>query len=259
MRIRAAAMAGTTSAALLLTAGAGVPAHADGQPVITKVVVNKGKNIVVGPTSVTKFSAQVTATDASGVIVADVQLWRGPSFDDRTGAISYDAPNCHADSATTTTCTMNFQVMADTRDMINALSNAKAGTWHIYASAFSKDRVQTTIDSWATVNVQRRSQLTTNAAPEPVKKGKTLTVTGKLSRANWDTRKYAGYSGQRVKLQYRPKNSSTYTTLKTVTTNSTGELKTTLKATADGFYRYSFPGTTTTPAVSAAGDYVDVT
>ena len=259
MRIRAAAMAGTTSAALLLTAGAGVPAHADGQPVITKVVVNKGKNIVVGPTAVTKFSAQVTATDPSGVIVADVQLWRGPSHDDRTGGISYDAPNCHADSSTTTTCTMNFAVMADTRDMTNALSNAKAGTWHIYASAFSKDRVQTTIDSWATVNVQRRSQLTANAAPEPVKKGKTLTVTGKLSRANWDTRKYAGYSGQRVKLQYRPKNSSTYTTLKTITTSYTGELNTTVKATTDGYYRYSFPGTTTTPAINAAGDYVDVT
>jgi hypothetical protein len=43
-----------------------------------------------------------------------------------------------------------------------------------------------------------------------------------------------------------------------LTTSSTGELKTTVKATADGFYRYSFPGTTTTPAVSAAGDYVDV-
>lgn len=65
-------------------------------------------------------------------------------------------------------------------------------------------------------------------------------------------------ASQKVKLQYRPKNSTAYTTLKTVTTSSTGELKTTVKATADGYYRYSFPGTTTTPAVNAAGDYVDV-
>ncbi|MDH6612845.1 hypothetical protein M2164_008480 [Streptomyces sp. SAI-208] len=41
--------------------------------------------------------------------------------------------------------------------------------------------------------------------------------------------------------------------------SSTGELKIIVKATADGFYRYSFPGTTTTRAISAAGDYVDVT
>ncbi|MFE7077394.1 calcium-binding protein [Streptomyces sp. NPDC057620] len=190
--------------------------------------------------------------------MADAQLWFGTSYDNHTGAISYDVPTCHADSSTTTTCTMNFQVKADTRDMTNVVSNAKAGTWHIYASAFSKDRVQTSIDSYAAVKVQRTSQLTANAAPEPVKKGKTLTVTGKLSRANWNTRKYAGYSGQSVKLQYHPKNSSTYTTLKTVTTSSTGELKATVKATADGYYRYSFPGTTTTPAINAAGDYVDV-
>ena len=47
-------------------------------------------------------------------------------------------------------------------------------------------------------------------------------------------------------------------TLKTVKTSSTGELKTTTKATVDGYYRYSFAGTSTTPAVKATGDYVDV-
>jgi hypothetical protein len=61
-----------------------------------------------------------------------------------------------------------------------------------------------------------------------------------------------------VKLQFRKKGSSTYTTLKTIKTTSTGTLKTTTTATADGYYRYSFAGTTTTPGVSAAGDYVDV-
>jgi hypothetical protein len=65
-----------------------LPAHADGGPVITEVVVNKGKNILVGPTAVTKFSAQVTATDPSGVTVADAMLWFGPSYDHRTGGPS---------------------------------------------------------------------------------------------------------------------------------------------------------------------------
>ncbi|MYX97364.1 hypothetical protein GT045_21715, partial [Streptomyces sp. SID486] len=96
------------------------------------------------------------------------------------------------------------------------------------------------------------------AAPEPVKKGRTLTVTGRLTRADWQDHKYHGYSGQPVKLQFRKKGSSAYTTLKTVRTNSAGSLKTTAKATADGYYRFSFAGTTTTAAVSAAGDFVDV-
>jgi hypothetical protein len=61
-----------------------------------------------------------------------------------------------------------------------------------------------------------------------------------------------------VKLQFRKKGSSTYTTVKTIRTNSTGNLKTTVKATVDGFFRWSFAGTSTTPAVNAAGDFIDV-
>jgi len=106
--------------------------------------------------------------------------------------------------------------------------------------------------------VQRASKLTVNAAPEPVKKGKPLTVTGKLSRANWEDNMYHGYAGQSVKLQFRKKGSSTYTTVKTIKTDSTGNLKTTVTAAGDGYFRYSFAGTSTTPAVSAAGDFVDV-
>ena len=46
--------------------------------------------------------------------------------------------------------------------------------------------------------------------------------------------------------------------MKTVTTNSTGNLKTTVKATTDGYWRYSFGGSTTTASATAGGDYVDV-
>lgn len=61
-----------------------------------------------------------------------------------------------------------------------------------------------------------------------------------------------------MKLQFRKKGSTAYTTVKTVTTSSTGALRTTVKATADGYFRYTFAGTPTTPAVSAAGDFIDV-
>jgi hypothetical protein len=67
-----------------------------------------------------------------------------------------------------------------------------------------------------------------------------------------------GYTRQAVKFQFRKKTSSTYTTLKTIKSSSTGTLKTTSRAKVDGYWRYSFAGTSTTPAVSAAGDYVDV-
>ncbi|CAM5240896.1 Calcium-binding protein OS=Streptomyces fumanus OX=67302 GN=GCM10018772_30680 PE=4 SV=1 [Streptomyces fumanus] len=113
-------------------------------------------------------------------------------------------------------------------------------------------------EAYKTAKVQRASKLTVNASPEPVKKGKTLTVTGKLSRANWDDLAYHGYSGQSVKLQYRKKSADSYTTVKTIKTDSKGNLKTTVKASADGYYRFAFAGTTTTSAVNASGDFVSV-
>lgn len=61
-----------------------------------------------------------------------------------------------------------------------------------------------------------------------------------------------------MQFQFRKKTSDTYTTLKTVKSDSRGNLKTTATATVDGYFRYSFAGTSTTQAVKAAGDYVDV-
>jgi hypothetical protein len=61
-----------------------------------------------------------------------------------------------------------------------------------------------------------------------------------------------------VKLQYKKKGSSTWSTVKTIKTSSTGALKTTVKASADGSYRYVFAGNSTTAAVTSASDYVDV-
>ncbi|GAB7030087.1 hypothetical protein JCM4914_15480 [Streptomyces platensis subsp. malvinus] len=113
-------------------------------------------------------------------------------------------------------------------------------------------------DVAATVKVRRYAKLTANASPEPVKKGKTLAVTGNLTRADWETYKYAGYTGQPVKLQFRKKGTHTYTTVKTVTTGSGGALKTTVKAATDGYWRWSFAGTSTTSTATAPGDYVDV-
>jgi hypothetical protein len=55
-----------------------------------------------------------------------------------------------------------------------------------------------------------------------------------------------------------PRLSSSYTTVKTVISGTGGALKTTTKATKDGYYRYVFAGTTTTGSATAAGDYIDV-
>jgi hypothetical protein len=83
-------------------------------------------------------------------------------------------------------------------------------------------------------------------------------VGGQLTRTNWDTHDYRAYTGQPVKLQFRKAGTSTYKTVKTANTNSYGNLKATVTASTDGYWRYSLTGTSTTAPVTTAGDFLDV-
>ncbi|MFF1303881.1 calcium-binding protein [Streptomyces sp. NPDC058307] len=249
-----------TSIALVATATGATAAQAEdggaGNITIDKVVVNGGKPIVVGTTATVYAKVTVTASDDSGIKENTYISAFGPTpnydqiwFDE--GEIT-----CAEVSATTSTCTGTLTFDPQGGSAING--NTAAATWRLSTLVSAHDFDYIHRDAATTFKVQRASKLTVNASPEPVKKGKTITVTGKLSRANWETSTYAGYSNQPVKLQFRKKGSSTYTTVKTIKSNSTGALKTTVTAATDGYFRYSFAGTATTPAVSAAGDFVDV-
>lgn len=224
-------------------------------PVINKTVVNGGKPIVVGTTAVKKVSVSITASHASGVSNADAIIWVGSSLDD-PDSFGFGATNpfkcTAAASGTTSTCTGTIDV-----DPI-WLINSDTRTWNVGVWALSNDTYSVQNDKFAKTSLQRLSRLDVNAAPEPVKKGGTITVTGKLSRANWETGTYKGYATQTVKLQFRKKTSTTYSTVKTIKTSSTGTLKTTTKSTVDGYWRWNFEGTSTTPAIIPAGDFVDV-
>ncbi|MGW4754092.1 DUF5707 domain-containing protein [Streptomyces chartreusis] len=231
-------------------------AAAEALPVVSKVTINSGTAVAVGTTYAKTFTVSVTASHATGIQDAYVDLWHGADLDNIDGLLmaNEEAATCTASSATTSTCKLTITATPGSDLYMNAL----AGTWHVTAGALAGDGSIYWNDFHTTHKVQRYSKLTVNASPEPVKKGKTITVTGKLSRANWEDFEYHGYTNQSVKLQFRKKDSSTYTTLKTIKSNSTGELKTTVTASTDGYFRYSFAGTTTTPAVNATGDFVDV-
>ncbi|MFI1226167.1 MULTISPECIES: calcium-binding protein [unclassified Streptomyces] len=224
-------------------------------PKVTAAVVNGGKPIVVGTKSKQTVPFSATATADAGVGGVAAFIWIGKSIDDKN-SLGF-GPNgksisCKVVNATTTTC--KGTITLDPGPMISS----DATWWRIGASAVTEEGEEFGSEAVSKVRVQRFSKLTVNAAPEPVKKGKTITVTGKLTRANWDTGTYKGYSKQSVKLQFKKKGAKSYTTVKTVKTSSTGTLKTTVKASADGTWRYSFAGTPSTPAVSAKGDYLDV-
>ncbi|MFG1672246.1 hypothetical protein [Streptomyces sp. Y7] len=205
----------------------------------------------------------ITARD----FVTDPIIYRG-SYTRPDNMLYGNKPaKCTATNATTATCKGTIDVYPGDHE----LRNTDAGTWRAAAEATAfngQDPAGETFDitkvgykgqsGLGSTLMQRFSKLTVDASPEPVKKGKPITVTGKLSRANWDRGTYNGYVEQPVNLQFRKNGSTTYTTVRTVKTNATGNLKTTVTAAQDGYFRFTFAGTTTTPAATATGDFVDV-
>ncbi|MER8086156.1 calcium-binding protein [Streptomyces sp. NPDC087532] len=247
-----------TGVALVATAIGATAAQAEdggsGDITIDKVVINGGKPVVVGTTKVVSAKVSVTASDDSGIAKTTYISAVGPK--PNFAQVWDDEITCVKASATTSTCTgtLTFDPQAST----GFVNNSAAATWKLGTLVSANDYDYIHRDAATTFKVQRYSKLTVDASPEPVKKGKTITVTGKLSRANWEDNKYHGYANQSVKLQFRKKGSNTYTTVKTIKSNSTGNLRTTVTASTDGYFRYSFAGTATTPAVNATGDFVDV-
>ncbi|MGW3013075.1 calcium-binding protein [Streptomyces sp. NPDC001219] len=230
---------------------------AQGDTKITNVTVNGGKDIVVGTSLKKTYTVSVTATDPAGIYDGYAFLWHGTDLKNGVdGAMTpgVDHGTCKSVNATTSTCSVTL--VADPKTTV--YGNILAGRWHVFASAVGKDGDSSIKDSYKSSWVKRAAQLTTNAAPEPVAKGKTVTVTGALKRANWDTDKYAGYTQQPVQLQFRKKGAAAYSTVKTVRSDSRGNLKTTVKASVDGSWRYAFAGTSTTSSANATSDFLDV-
>jgi hypothetical protein len=250
MRMRATL--GVVTGALALSALAVPAAQADGSQgdtTITKVAVNTVNKVYVGTTAV-KFKVAVTATDNSGILGADEFDLYGPNY----GLLTTSKPTCTAVSATTSTCVGWVTVDPRVADVFNN----NAGTWYVDAWIDAKDEDYIWKEKAGAFKVLRKTALSVNAAPEPVRKGNTITVTGKLARANWDTAVYNGYGYQYVKLQYMKKGATTYTTLKTVKAASTGALKAYTTATYDGYYRFSYVGNGASAPANSVADYIDV-
>ncbi|MFD8806469.1 hypothetical protein [Streptomyces sp. NPDC059597] len=274
MRIRASVAAVT--GALALSAFVAPAAHADPMPYTLNVGFSNLKiasSMKVGTTNEVSTTYTYTLTYGSDVNIkasdfyTDAYLYRGDLDDPSATVEGDDYATCTPSTTTagTATCTGTVDVYPADGDLVNA----DAGKWSVAAEATALNGQDENNPDWskvgfaekgglATTSLLRYSKLTVNASPEPVKKGATITVTGALTRANWEDHKYHGYTNQSVQLQFKKSGTTTYTTVKTVTSDSSGNLKTTVTAASDGTWRYSFAGTSTTPSVSATGDYVDV-
>lgn len=228
--------------------------------VVSGVTVNGGNSAQVGTTNTQTITVKWTLNGGSKLYGSNASLWRGTDTDSgmkrwlNSEQFNADTDPCVQSGDATYSCTATYKF-----DPQTYLTNEDAGAWKISLWAVT-DTGDVNTDNAMTWYLKRWSRLSNNAAPEPVAKGKTITITGKLERANWDTHKYAGYTQQTVRLQERSLTGSYATTSSHIT--GTGSLagveKQTRTATTDRCYRYKFEGTSTTPPVTATGDCVDV-
>ncbi|MFJ7963600.1 hypothetical protein [Streptomyces sp. NPDC096324] len=277
--MRKYAIGAAVSGALALSALA-VPSASAATPDLSfsNVVVNHGKAIVVGTTNTVKVPVTYTFVRPADLVIDDMKsvagilLYRGASLSRQENELGPDdAPICTTTATTATTVTQSCTEVIYVEPDEYLYEAADAGTWKVagfYSSSTSDNddsdnhiSMQFGYDMWGvpgSAQVKRAAKLTVNATPEPVKKGATLTVKGTLTRADWASGRYTGYKGQAAALQFKAKGAGAYKTVKTVTSGTAGALSTTVKASADGSYRYSFAGTSTTGTATATGDYVDV-
>lgn len=213
-----------------------------------------GNDVVLGITDSRTITAKVTFTDDSGIKSGDFTLFHGSSLSNADAVLkSSEATAVCAASGTSSVCTKHYTI-----DPRRDLKNSLAGIWKLSVTAQANDGESMNADGLTSFFMKRYAKLTANASPEPVAKGGTITVTGKLSRANWDTHDYRGYAGQRAYLEFRTPGVTYYESLGYVTTSTTGVATAKVTATADRYWRYEFRPTMTTSAVKAPGDFVDV-
>ncbi|CAL9479664.1 hypothetical protein [Streptomyces sp. enrichment culture] len=276
-RVTVAAVSGALALSALAVpaaqAGEGKPYPLDIS--FSRVTVNSGLPIAVDHNVTRHVRVSYTLTHGADVDLDDPDLYHRIDLR-RTATTSDGTADWLPGDMTVSTCTETSATTADCTGVIPIvptaqLSNADATTWSVsgYAIDYNGHSDPELPVPWekvgvaeqpglGTAKIQRVARLTANAAPEPVRKGRTITVTGKLTRVNWDTDSSTGVANQYVKLLYKKAGATSWVTLKTTKSSSTGALSTTTTATYDGYYRFSYAGATTTSAALSNADFVDV-
>ncbi|MFC9279191.1 hypothetical protein [Streptomyces collinus] len=239
---------------------------------VSGIVVNDGKPIVVGTTKEVEPPISFDIALPSGYSTDDPSrydafpfLYRGSiqtAADTGENFIGPGGYTCFERDTKHARCEGELYIDPyPSHDEVD--SNSDATTWKVGVSLrlFKADgglKAAEREPRSTTVRLKRAAKATTNASPEPVTKGKPITVTGKVTRANWGTKRYDGYGGRTVSLQFRAKGATAFRTVKKATTSSTGGLKATVTASLDGYYRWVYYGNSTTGVATSTADYVDV-
>jgi hypothetical protein len=140
-------------------------------------------------------------------------------------------------------------------------SNENAGSKAVIAKAYNADFDERQRSWGSGFRLLRRTawqNKSFNASPEPVRKGKPVTLKGRLLVSDWDNDRYVAARVGSVKVQFRtPK--GTYKTVKSrVSTDRNGWVSTRVTARQTGVWRLVYSGNSIAGQAVSTGDAVKV-
>ncbi len=138
--------------------------------------------------------------------------------------------------------------------------NSHAGyRWDAEVDVHNSDDVSTMRTFTESFVIKRRVAISLfDAGPEPVAKGRPITIKGLLRSADWERGAYVPLRFASVRVQFKSGFNDAWTTVKTAKSSSTGWVNTTVTATEDGYWRLYYPGGTRFGKRGVYPDHVDV-
>lgn len=146
------------------------------------------------------------------------------------------------------------------RATLRPLRDATAGPQAVLVDTCNSEFDCRTTSFPAGFTLKRRTTWQTgsfNATPEPVRKGRPISLQGRLLVVNWDAHRYVGYVKRLVSVEFRTPTGS-YTQVATAATDATGWVRTTVPASRTGVWRLRYGGSTVAGPAAAVGDSVQV-
>jgi len=201
---------------------------------ITRVVVNDGHPIVLGPSDSASFSFSITAEDSSGITSVDaVGLW-GSNY-----AVLKSTPTtCRATSATESVCTGTSSVDVPKKQIFDNM----AGLWYVQATAHARDGDQREEDKAGTFSIEKAGQLTSFGSPQTAAKGQEITINGLLQKPDWWAQSWVPNPYQKLTLQFCATGCRTPATVARVSSDGQGLLTAQVKVVGTGTYTWVYPG-----------------
>ncbi|MBP2705752.1 hypothetical protein JOL79_18205 [Microbispora sp. RL4-1S] len=233
-RITTAVLAAVVGTATLV---AGPAAHADTAPSISHIDVSPSPVVVTGWAGTTATFAFVTTNPAQ--VSASIAPSGGSAK-----PLTLAPPQVGIPESTRWTATEKFG------------RSAPAGEWTLRIKAVNGSAVKEESRTFTVRQVWDTGIAGFGASPEPVRRGETLSLSGRLLADGLHGRR--GLPDQKVYIEFKPAGGSHYTRVGYDYTNWRGEFSTGVRAWSTGWWRAEFAGSDTAgPSVSDT-DQVDV-